>query len=552
LNIRESQLEMDDATACEESSRSYFQRNLTGEYLAMALMLQAVFGIVGWSLGAWYVPEGVGIMVAGVWILCRARGVFAGRWFSPLVTTGLACVLFAMWQADTSIPHASLKFFSPIVFLAMLLVILIADVAELTPWLYTRMTSLGKRLKWKQVTFWSVTFVFVVYMILIPTSEWITNQIFPSPSVRMREYMSLAEMVRLRSMEAFSALWFFALGATIGSFLNVVAYRVPRGESVIFQRSRCPQCGTQIKGRDNVPIFGWVMLSGRCRTCQSKISARYPIVETITALLFLALYFVELISGGANIPVRQPNSYSGVVWILMYTKWDLVGMYLYHCLALCVLLSCVLIDIDGKLVNSRTRWFVAVMLLAPPLIWPDLMPVPFIADAADLLPMAWLRAGTQCLLGGLMGVALGSLMKWGTSYAKFNSAPMGQVLSFLAVVGITLGWQAVIAVTAIGLLMRIALSVIPRFRRWPLPLTAVLLASFVTHQLAWRWTIEHGSLWWPSHLTSVAGWVGVVVAMALLLLTNRFIASGKIAATIDAATAREEDEPETSKPQSTT
>ncbi|MBA2117686.1 prepilin peptidase [Bremerella alba] len=247
----------------------------------MALMFQAGFGILGGSLGAWYAPEGLGVLIAGVWIVCRARGVFSGCWFSPLVTSGLACIVFAIWQSDLGIPHPALKLFSPPVFFLMLLVILIADGVELAPWLYTRTASFCGRLKWKQVTLWSVSFVFVVYMILIPTSEWLTNLIFPSPSIRMREYMSLAEMVRLRSMEGVSALWFFALGATIGSFLNVVAYRLPRGESVVFQRSHCPQCHTQILGRDNVPIFGWVMLGGRCRNCQSKISARYPIVELV-------------------------------------------------------------------------------------------------------------------------------------------------------------------------------------------------------------------------------------------------------------------------------
>ncbi|MEW4562051.1 prepilin peptidase [Bremerella sp. JC770] len=488
-------------------------------------MFQAVFGIVGWSLGGWYVPAGLGVVAAGVWILCRARGTFSGRWFSPLVTIGLAGVMFALWQTDLTVPHAALRFFSPLVFFLMLLAVLTADLMELAPLFLSRTATFRRRFNWPQVAFWGVAAAFVIYMILIPTSEWLMNQMLPNPTIRELEYMSIAETVRLRSMEAFSGLWFFALGATIGSFLNVVAYRLPRGESVVFQRSRCPQCGTQILGRDNIPIFGWVMLGGRCRNCASKISARYPIVELITAVLFLVLYFVELISGGANIPVRSPNAYAGVVWILMYTKWDLVGMYLYHSFALSVLLSCVLIDIDHQEVNSRTRWFTGLMLLAPPLIWPDLMPVPFIAGGEDWLPYAWLRAGTQCLLGGLMGMALGTLAKRTIRSVGSTSQSMGQVASFLAVVGIVLGWQGVIAVTLIGLLMRIVAGIIPIWRRGSIPFTALLLVAFVTHQIIWRWTIDYGSPWWPSHLTSGVGWVGVAAAIGLLVLVNRQIPS---------------------------
>jgi leader peptidase (prepilin peptidase) / N-methyltransferase len=76
------------------------------------------------------------------------------------------------------------------------------------------------------------------------------------------------------------------LGLLIGSFLNVVVHRVPRGESVVSPPSACPRCGTRISVRDNVPVLGWLLLRGRCRTCGVPISARYPLVEAGTALLF--------------------------------------------------------------------------------------------------------------------------------------------------------------------------------------------------------------------------------------------------------------------------
>jgi leader peptidase (prepilin peptidase)/N-methyltransferase len=79
------------------------------------------------------------------------------------------------------------------------------------------------------------------------------------------------------------------LGLAVGSFLNVVIHRVPRGESVVSPASRCPRCGTPIRTRHNVPVLGWLILRGRCADCRTPISVRYPLVELGTGLLFAAL-----------------------------------------------------------------------------------------------------------------------------------------------------------------------------------------------------------------------------------------------------------------------
>ncbi len=78
------------------------------------------------------------------------------------------------------------------------------------------------------------------------------------------------------------------LGLAVGSFLNVVIHRVPRKESIMRPRSRCPSCGTQIAERDNIPLVSWILLRGKCRHCQAPISPRYPLVEALTGGLFAA------------------------------------------------------------------------------------------------------------------------------------------------------------------------------------------------------------------------------------------------------------------------
>jgi leader peptidase (prepilin peptidase)/N-methyltransferase len=77
------------------------------------------------------------------------------------------------------------------------------------------------------------------------------------------------------------------VGLAIGSFLNVVIWRVPRGESVVSPPSACPSCGHAIAPRDNVPVVSWLLLGGQCRHCHERISARYPLVEAGTAVLFV-------------------------------------------------------------------------------------------------------------------------------------------------------------------------------------------------------------------------------------------------------------------------
>jgi leader peptidase (prepilin peptidase)/N-methyltransferase len=82
----------------------------------------------------------------------------------------------------------------------------------------------------------------------------------------------------------------FIFGTMIGSFLNVVIYRIPKGESIVFPSSKCQSCQTPLKWYHNIPIFSWLFLGGKCAFCKAPIAKQYPIVECITGLLFALLY----------------------------------------------------------------------------------------------------------------------------------------------------------------------------------------------------------------------------------------------------------------------
>jgi leader peptidase (prepilin peptidase)/N-methyltransferase len=82
----------------------------------------------------------------------------------------------------------------------------------------------------------------------------------------------------------------FIFGAMIGSFLNVVIYRIPKGQSIAFPASHCQSCGNRLKWYHNIPLLSWIFLQGRCAFCKEKISMQYPLVETLTGIIFVVLY----------------------------------------------------------------------------------------------------------------------------------------------------------------------------------------------------------------------------------------------------------------------
>jgi leader peptidase (prepilin peptidase)/N-methyltransferase len=174
------------------------------------------------------------------------------------------------------------------------------------------------------------------------------------------------------------------LGAILGSFLNVVAYRLPRGESLSRPRSRCPGCDTPIKPYDNVPVLSWLLLRGRCRSCRAPISARYPLVEAGTGLLCALVVWL----------VEEP--WLGLVFVLL-------------------LVPITLIDLDSRIIPNKltlTGAVAAPAILA--LTDPGAIPEHVIAAAAagGFLFLAWLAYPRGMGMGdvklaAVMGLFLG-------------------------------------------------------------------------------------------------------------------------------------------------
>lgn len=139
-------------------------------------------------------------------------------------------------------------------------------------------------------------------------------------------------------------LFLLALGACVGSFLNVVAWRLPRGESLVSPPSHCPRCNKTLKWYDNIPVLGWIKLRGRCRFCREPFSARYPIIEAATGLMFVFYFVMFFISniGPCASPGRIGEFAAGRPLDILQDG-PLFGLYLY---LLCALLAMSLIDAE--------------------------------------------------------------------------------------------------------------------------------------------------------------------------------------------------------------
>jgi leader peptidase (prepilin peptidase)/N-methyltransferase len=207
-------------------------------------------------------------------------------------------------------------------------------------------------------------------------------------------------------------------GLIIGSFLNVVAYRLPRGESLAHPPSRCPSCGAPVKPYDNIPVLSWLLLRGRCRNCKAPISARYPIVEAVTGALYAAV---------------------------MWARWDDASGIALGILLVTALIPITLIDLDYRIIpNKITGPAAIVAILIGVILDQDYVVEQLIAGAAAggfflLAAIAYPRGMGMgdVKLAGMMGLYLGRAVAFGVLVGLVAGVVVGGVI--MARVGVKAG-----------------------------------------------------------------------------------------------------------------
>ena len=202
-------------------------------------------------------------------------------------------------------------------------------------------------------------------------------------------------------------IFLFLLGASFGSFLNVVVWRLPRGglSSLASPPSHCPECEHRLAWRDNIPVFGWIFLKGRCRYCAQPISARYPIVEAVTGALFVFYYlmfFVYHVSPCAPAPTGKLDIFGRIIYeprlmTGIFQDWPIFSLYLF--LVWC-LLAVSLIDAELFEIPLIIPWAMA----AVGIVVHTLIDSPLVPGALNLTDPMGISAGLAA--GGAVGLIL--------------------------------------------------------------------------------------------------------------------------------------------------
>ena len=210
----------------------------------------------------------------------------------------------------------------------------------------------------------------------------------------------------------------FCIGLAIGSFMTVVAARVPAGESIVRPRSRCPSCGAEIRNRDNVPVLGWVLLRGRCRDCGARIPLRYPLLELTTATVILGAFIV----------------YDDDVWIAVAVA---------AMLALMPVIS--VIDLEHRIIPNKIVYpaliafpvYLVIAKLAGAPVDLERMAIGFLAYGGGLFVIALISRGMgmgDVKLAALIGIVLGALSLGQVAVAAGAAIVLGGLGAILALV----------------------------------------------------------------------------------------------------------------------
>lgn len=229
------------------------------------------------------------------------------------------------------------------------------------------------------------------------------------------------------------------LGAIFGSFLNVVAYRLPRHESLIAPASHCPRCGTPVKPYDNIPILSYLLLRGRCRSCATPISPRYPLVEAITAALCVGAVLAHDSAAGVALGVGL------VLFVVPAALIDLEHRIIPNRLtatgAVLALGIGLALDPAGEPERLIAAAAAGGLLLLAALAYPGGMGMGDVKLAAvmglflgkDVAPAIFVAL----LAGALLGVAI--IARRGAREGRKTAIPFGPFLALGAVVGLFAG-----------------------------------------------------------------------------------------------------------------
>jgi leader peptidase (prepilin peptidase)/N-methyltransferase len=229
------------------------------------------------------------------------------------------------------------------------------------------------------------------------------------------------------------------LGAIVGSFLNVVAYRLPRRESLITPASHCPKCGVPVKPYDNVPVLSWLLLRGRCRSCDARISARYPLVEAGAAALCAGAVLAH--GSAAGIALSAVLVLLLIPAALIDLEHRIIPNRLTAAGAVLALVLGSALDPSGEPARLIAGAAAGGFLLAAALAYPAGMGMGDVKLAGVMGLFLGAAVAPALLIALLSGVALGAviLARRGTGAGRKTAIPFGPFLALGGILAVFAG-----------------------------------------------------------------------------------------------------------------
>lgn len=345
---------------------------------------------------------------------------------------------------------------------------------------------------------------------------------------RQQTYYRFESLLVPRAIDVFIFFWLIWVTSAFGSFLNVVAWRMPRGESV-GGRSYCPRCQSQLLARDNFPVLGWIALAGRCRTCRLPISPRYPIVEAAVGVSLTLIGLAELYRW--NLPNDLVIGNRGPLWMPSMNQSVFVVMF-YHLVVVAVGWAYGLIRYDRHRLPAKLIAVGLAMTVLPILIAPSLMIVSWrleshgplidsIGPAASVAKMH-LDALTRVITALAAAVVFGRSLTRGfcpTADLKLDPLSDGtrrlvDLIIVISIPAVLVGWQSLPAVLLLAsLLAIISKRCLPnsdslgRF-------SIVMPIATAIQIVLWRYAVS--AWWWPSEGSDP--WVFLIASAAACMI----------------------------------
>lgn len=244
-------------------------------------------------------------------------------------------------------------------------------------------------------------------------------------------------MMEAMDLPAVALVLIAVIGLAVGSFLNVVAHRVPLGMSLVRPASRCPTCETPVRARDNLPVLGWLLLHGRCRACGARISWRYPAVEAATAGLWLAAVLTAGTAVEATLHILLLTAL--VPLVLIDLEHRRLPNVLTGTTALLALATGLALDPSGEPVRLAAAAAAAAFLGVPALVRPGGMGMGDV-KLAGVMGLCLGPSVAVALLGALLaGTLVGLALARRSTEGRRLALPFGPFLALGALVAVLAG-----------------------------------------------------------------------------------------------------------------